>query len=55
MVARSHAQLSSKTPCPLLSISRSGWYNDPNGKLRRLIDEPVLATPYYGRRQMARW
>jgi hypothetical protein len=61
MVGPSNAQLSIKTPCHLLSISRSGWDYDPKGepplnlKLMRLIDEPFLATPYYGSRQMARW
>ena len=61
MVEPSHAQLSIKTQCQLLSISRSGWYADPKGepplnlKLMRLIDEQFLATPYYGSRQMARW
>lgn len=57
----SNTQLSLKTQCQLLSISRSGWYYDPKGespltlKLMRLIDEQFLATPYYGSRQMARW
>jgi putative transposase len=61
MVGPSNAQLSIKTPCHLLSISRSGWDYDPKGEppltlnLMRLIDEPFLATPYYGSRQMARW
>ncbi len=61
MVESSNTQLSLKTQCQLLSISRSGWYYDPKGespltlKLMRLIDEQFLATPYYGSRQMARW
>ncbi|MGB5055616.1 MAG: IS3 family transposase, partial [Nitrospirales bacterium] len=61
MVELFNAQLSIRTQCHLLSISRSGWYYDPKGeirlnlKLRRLIDEQFLATPYYGSRQMARW
>ena len=61
MVEPSHKQLSIKTQCQLLSISRSGWYYDPKGetpltlKLMRLIDEQFGATPYYGSRQMARW
>ena len=61
MVELSNTQLSIKTQCQLLSISRSGWYYDPKGetplnlKLMRLIDEQFLATPYYGSRQMARW
>ena len=61
MVETSTAQLSITTQCQLLSISRSGWYYDPQGEsplnltLMRLIDEQFLATPYYGSRQMARW
>ncbi len=61
MVEPSNKQLSLKTQCQLLSISRSGWYYDPQGesplnlKLMRLIDEQFLTTPYYGSRQMARW
>ena len=61
MVESSNKQLSIKTQCQLLSISRSGWYYDPKGEsplnltLMRLIDEQFLATPYYGSRQMARW
>jgi len=61
MVAPSNTQLSIKTQCQLLSISRSGWYYEPPGetpltlKLMRLIDEQFLTTPYYGSRQMARW
>ena len=61
MIEPSHTHLSLTTQCQLLSISRSGWYYEPKGeppfnlKLRRLIDEQFLATPYYGSRQMARW
>jgi len=61
MIEPSHKHLSIKTQCRLLSISRSGWYDDPKGesplnlKLMRLIDEQYLLTPYYGSRQMARW
>ena len=61
MVEPSNDQLSIKTQCQLLSISRAGWYYDPKGetpltlKLMRLIDEQFLATPYYGSRQMVRW
>jgi hypothetical protein len=61
MIEPSHKQLSIKTQCRLLSISRSGWYYDPKGesplnlKLMRLIDEQYLLTPYDGSRQMARW
>jgi len=61
MVESAHKQLSIKTQCQLLSISRSGWYYEPKGqtsltlKLMRLIDEQFLARPYYGSRQMARW
>jgi putative transposase len=61
MVESAHKQLSIKTQCQLLSISRSSWYYEPPGesplnlKLMRLIDEQYLLTPYYGSRQMARW
>jgi len=61
MVGPSHTQLSIKTRCQLLSLSRSGWYYDSKGesplplKLMRLLDKHFLATPYYGSRQMARW
>ena len=59
MIEPSHQQLSIKTQCRLLSISRSGWYYDPKGenplnlKQVRLSDEQFLATPYYGSRQRA--
>ncbi len=59
--APSHDQLSIKTQCQLLSISLSGWYDEPKGQtalnvtLLRLIDEQFLLSPYYGTRQMARW
>jgi len=52
MVEPSNKQLSLKTHCQLLTISRSGWYYDPKGEsplnltLMRLIDEQFLATPY---------
>jgi len=61
MVESANKQLSIKTQCQLLSISRSSWYDEPTGesplnlKLMRLIDEQYLLTPYYGSRQMARW
>ena len=32
MVEPSNKQLSIKTQCQLLSISRSGWYYDPKGE-----------------------
>ncbi|MGP0595340.1 IS3 family transposase [Nitrospira sp. T9] len=60
MVEPSHKHLSIKTQCELLSISRSGWHDDPKCeapltlKVMRLIDEQYLFTPYYGSRQMAR-
>ena len=60
MIEPSNDNLSIRSQCRLLSISRSGWYYDPKGetplnlKLMRLIDEQFLATPFYGSRQMAR-
>lgn len=60
MINPSHKQLSLKTQCRLLQISRSGWYYKPcpesaeNLHVMRLIDEQFLQTPYYGSRQMAR-
>ena len=60
MINPSHKQLSIKTQCRLLQISRSGWYYKPcpesaeNLHVMRLIDEQFLQTPYYGSRQMAR-
>lgn len=52
MIEPSRAQLSIQTPFQGLSISRSGWYDDPQGetplniKLMRLIDEPFLAMAW---------
>jgi putative transposase len=60
MIELSNDNLSIKTQCRLLSISRSGLYYDPKGEsplslqLMRLIDEQFLITPFYGSRQMAR-
>lgn len=60
MIEPSNDNLSIKTQCRLLSISRSGLYYDPKGEsplnlhLMRLIDEQFLRTPFYGSRQMAR-
>ena len=61
MVEPSNTHLSITTQCQLLSISRAGWYYEPQGEspltltLMRLIDEQFLATPYDGSRQIARW
>ncbi len=61
MVEASNTPLSITTQCQLLSISRSGWYYDPNEEsplnlqLMRFIDAQFVVTPYYGSRQMARW
>jgi putative transposase len=60
MIELSNDNLSIKTQCRLLSISRSGLYYDPKGEsplslqLMRLIDEQFLITPFYGSRQMGR-
>jgi len=60
MIEPSNDNLSITAQCRLLSISRSGWYYEPEGEsalnltLMRLIDEQFLITPFYGSRQMAR-
>jgi putative transposase len=60
MIEHSNDNLSIKSQCKLLSISRSGLYYTPKGesflnlKLMRLIDEQFMRTPFYGSRQMAR-
>jgi len=60
MIEHSNDNLSIKTQCKLLHISRSGLYYTPKGesilnlKLMRIIDEQFMKTPFYGSRQMAR-
>ncbi|WIY26118.1 IS3 family transposase [Parasedimentitalea psychrophila] len=49
--------LSVKKQCALLSISRSSFCSEPKGEtemnldLMRVIDKPLLETPFYGVRQ----
>jgi putative transposase len=60
MIEPDHSQLSILRQCELVSISRSGFYYQPQGEtplnleLMRLIDAQFLETPWYGSRQMAR-
>jgi putative transposase len=60
MIEADHPGLSIVRQCELVAISRSGFYHRPAGEstlnleLMRLIDEQVMATPWYGSRQMAR-
>ena len=58
MIERSHPQLSVGAQCRLLSISRSSFYDAPQGEtamnldLMLLVDKQFLDTPFYGVRQM---
>jgi hypothetical protein len=60
MVQADRAGLSVVQQCALLSISRSGFYNEPIGEdaetlaLMRAIDEAYSKFPSYGSRQMLR-
>ena len=60
MVEPDHPELSVVRQCELISISRSGFYDQPTGEspltlaLMRLVDAQFLETPWYGSRQMAR-
>ncbi len=60
-VEKDHPRLSIVRQCELFSISRSSFYYKSKGEsslnleLMRLIDEQYLKTPFFGRRQMARW
>ena len=52
--------LSVHRQCELLGLSRSTWYyeaaeTEANRCWMRLIDEPYLETPFYGRRRMTVW
>jgi len=58
MVAPFHPTLSISRQCELLSISRSGYYYQPqpeNILLMRLMDEHHLQHPYYGVERMCQW
>jgi putative transposase len=58
MIEQNHSNLSVGAQCRLLSISRSSFYDEPQGEtamnlaLIRLIDQQFLETPFYGVRQM---
>jgi putative transposase len=58
MIERCHPKLSVGAQCRLLSISRSSFYDEPQGEtvmsldLMLLIDKQFLDTPFYGVRQM---
>ena len=58
MIERTHRKLSVGAQCRLLSISRSSFYDDPQGEtamnldLMLLVDKQFLDTPFYGVRQM---
>ena len=60
MIEPGRPDLSVVRQCELVSISRSGFYDQPVGEtaetlaLMRLIDAPFLETPWHGSRQMAR-
>ncbi len=60
-VEKDHPRLSIVRQCELFGISRSSFYYKSKGEsplnleLMRLIDEQYLKTPFFGRRQMARW
>ena len=60
MIEPEHPQLSIVRQCELVSISRSGVYDQPGGEaplnleLMRLIDAQFLEAPWYGSRQMVR-
>ena len=54
MVRKNHPSLSVGAQCRLLSISRSSFYDTPQGEtalnldLMLLIDKQFLETPFYG-------
>lgn len=58
MIERHQPTLSVRAQCRLLSISRSSFYDAPQGEtevnlaLMRLIERQFLETPFYGVRQM---
>ena len=58
MVERAHPSLSVGAQCRLLSISRSLFYDAPQGEtemnlaLMQVIDRQFLETPFYGVQQM---
>ena len=61
MVDPTHPRISIVRQCRLVSITRSSFSDAGTGespltlRLRRLIDEQFLETPFYGSRQMTRW
>ena len=60
MIELGHPDLSVVRQCELLSVGRSGFYDQPVGEtaeslaLMRLSDAQVLDAPWCGLRQMAR-
>jgi putative transposase len=60
MIEPARPHLSVARQCELVSISRSGFYYQPQGEsafnlgLMRLIDEAFTEYPFYGSRQMMR-
>ena len=62
MVSKGYGgDLSIRSQCKLLSLTRSNLYYTPKGesaenlKFMEIIDKQFLETPWYGSRQMARW
>jgi putative transposase len=61
LVDASHPQLSIVQQCELLSLSRSGYYYQPeresaeNAQLMRLIDTEYTRHPFYGYRKITHW
>jgi putative transposase len=61
LIEPAHPQLSIRRQCALLGLARSTLYDQPLGdsaenlQLRRLLDEPYTATPFYGIRRMTAW
>ena len=58
MIERNHPKLSVGAQCRLLSISRSSFYDPPQGEtalnldLILKVDKPFLEPPFHGVRQM---
>jgi putative transposase len=61
LVETGHPRLSLRRQCALLGLARGSWYDQPVSpsaeavELRRLLDEPYTATPFYGSRRMTAW
>ena len=57
-IEKNHSELSLRSQCALLSVSRTMLYYQPKGpseedlRLMRAIDEEYLEHPHYGRRSM---